>query len=760
MGKTLENAEDENNDTDKAEEQASKVDPRKLLALADTLKTGDHLQVNAFQIKEGATKPPKRYTSGSMILAMENAGQLIEDEELRAQIKGSGIGTSATRAEIIKKLIRIGYLNLNSKTQVITPERFGEMVYEVVAMTVPALLNPKMTASWEKGLDGITNGTVDMQDYRTKLEDFIRRETIQIRDKDLTQQLAAQISQFTGKGARGLGARRKLNAKCPVCGGDIVTTPFGYGCDRYQKDGSGCRFVIGSVAGRDLTDEEVIDLLSKGRTQVLSGFTAKNKKKFQAALVLQKDEDGKINISFDFSENQPQVLEGVKCPDCGSPMEIKAFGYGCTNFDAANPESCHFAIGKIADKELSVAQVTELLLNGRTSTIRGFKSKSGKKFDACLVLDTDEHNKHTVKFDFENVEAKKIKDVVCPLCGGEIVQTPFGFGCANYNKEDENSCKFSIGKMAGRDIPEAQIKELLTNGRTGTIRGFKSKTGKKFDARIALSKDPEGKVTGLKFDFDDLEQPKLKDAKCPLCGGDIVKTPFGYGCANYNKDDVEHSCRFMIGKIGGVKLNDSQVRQLLATKKTDVITGFTSKTGKKFDAPLKLNTEGQIVFDFPDRPQPVETSLTCPRCKEHRLKKGQWYYECECGFRIGHTVAQVSLSEEIMQQLFTEGRTRDKVTGFVSKAGNSFDAVLKYEDERIQFDFDARPSSDQKDAAAPMPWTEEPAVPPTSDNQPVEASGEAFPVEFPPDDSSEESMSFADEQSLFADSEEDGLPWN
>ena len=759
MGKTLENAEDENNDTDKAEEQASKVDPRKLLALADTLKTGDHLQVNAFQIKEGATKPPKRYTSGSMILAMENAGQLIEDEELRAQIKGSGIGTSATRAEIIKKLIRIGYLNLNSKTQVITPERFGEMVYEVVAMTVPALLNPKMTASWEKGLDGITNGTVDMQDYRTKLEDFIRRETIQIRDKDLTQQLAAQISQFTGKGARGLGARRKLNAKCPVCGGDIVTTPFGYGCDRYQKDGSGCRFVIGSIAGKDLTDEEVIDLLSKGRTQVLSGFTAKNKKKFQAALVLQKDEDGKVNISFDFSENQPQVLEGVKCPDCGSPMEIKAFGYGCTNFDAANPESCHFAIGKIADKELSVAQVTELLLNGRTSTIRGFKSKNGKKFDACLVLDTDEHNKHTVKFDFENVEAKKIKDVVCPLCGGEIVQTPFGFGCANYNKEDENSCKFSIGKMAGRDIPEAQIKELLTNGRTGTIRGFKSKTGKKFDARIALSKDPEGKVTGLKFDFDDLEQPKLKDAKCPLCGGDIVKTPFGYGCANYNKDDVEHSCRFMIGKIGGVKLNDSQVRQLLATKKTDVITGFTSKTGKKFDAPLKLNTEGQIVFDFPDRPQPVETSLTCPRCKEHRLKKGQWYYECECGFRIGHTVAQVPLSEEIMHQLFTEGRTRDKVTGFVSKAGNSFDAVLKYEDERIQFDFDARPANVEKEAASPMPW-EDAAIPQSSESSSTELPGEDFPVEFPPEDSAEENMSFADEQSLFADFQEDGLPWN
>lgn len=103
-------------------------------------------------MKEGKTSPPKRYTSGSMVLAMENAGQLIEDEELREQIKGSGIGTSATRAEIIKKLVRIHYLNLNKRTQVLTPENLGEMVFEVVSMTVPALLNPKMTASWERDL--------------------------------------------------------------------------------------------------------------------------------------------------------------------------------------------------------------------------------------------------------------------------------------------------------------------------------------------------------------------------------------------------------------------------------------------------------------------------------------------------------------------------------------------------------------------------------------------------------------------------------
>ena len=161
-------------------EDNEETDSPGLLELADQLTKGQELPVNGYSLKEGSTKPPKRYTSGSMVLAMENAGQLIEDEELRAQIKGSGIGTSATRAEIIKKLVRIGYLHLNKKSQILSPEVLGEMVYEVVNMTVPALLNPKMTASWEKGLDGITRGTVIMEDYREKLEDFIRKETLNI----------------------------------------------------------------------------------------------------------------------------------------------------------------------------------------------------------------------------------------------------------------------------------------------------------------------------------------------------------------------------------------------------------------------------------------------------------------------------------------------------------------------------------------------------------------------------------------------------
>ena len=756
-----------------------------LLAYADKLQKGETLFSDGYAIREGKTSPPKRYTSGSMVLAMENAGQLIEEEELREQIKGSGIGTSATRAEIIKKLVRVGYLNLNKKTQVLTPERLGEMIFEVVSMTVPALLNPKMTASWEKGLDGITRGTVVMEDYRSKLEDFIRRETVAMIEQDLTGQIATRIHPLVGKGGKGLAAKRSLGIPCPVCGGTIETTPFGYGCSNYQKDGGGCRFSIGTIAGRDLNDEEVKELLTEGHTGVLSGFVSKSKKKFSASLILEKDDEGKVSVGFDFSKNQPEILEGVVCPVCGSAVEITPFGYscvkhhehpdecyfsvgkiagkalgvddltellttgktglirgftarnkkkfnaclkleqtedgrkniafdfsqndaavvpdvvcpicggaivetsfgfGCANYRQDDPDSCRFAIGTMAGKDLNAAQVKELLNQGRTGTIRGFKSKSGKKFDACVALEHTEDGKIELRFDFEHVEAKKIKDVVCPICGGDIVATPFGFGCANYVKDDPNSCRFSVGKMAEKALTEANVKELLTNGRTGTIRGFKSKSGKKFDARVALAKDEKGKVTGLKFDFTDLEAPKVKDVKCPVCGGDIVKTMFGYGCANYSKENPD-SCRFAIGKIAGVSLKEAQVKELLLRGKTDVIKGFVAKTGMKFDAPLKLTPEGQIAFDFPEKPKPVETTLACPKCGK-MLKKSQWYYECECGFKVSHTVAKVALTEEVMRELLETGKTKDKVTGFVSKAGNTFDTCLKLEDDRIVFDFD------------------------------------------------------------------------
>ena len=158
-----------------AQEQAAFLEALK------KMKKGDVFPVDSFQIKEGETSPPRRYNSGSMILAMENAGQLIEDEELRAQIKGSGIGTSATRAEILKKLFNINYLNLNGKTQIITPTMLGEMIYEVVNDSIVHLLNPELTASWEKGLTYVAEGTITTEEYMQKLSGFIVRRTENVR---------------------------------------------------------------------------------------------------------------------------------------------------------------------------------------------------------------------------------------------------------------------------------------------------------------------------------------------------------------------------------------------------------------------------------------------------------------------------------------------------------------------------------------------------------------------------------------------------
>ena len=150
---------------------------RNLLLRLQTLKKGSILPVKSLDIKEGETAPPKRYNSGSMILAMENAGQLIEDEELREQIKGSGIGTSATRAEILKKLISNKYIALNKKTQILTPTLLGEMIFDVVSVSIRSLLNPELTASWEKGLTYVAEGTITSEEYMNKLNHFVRTRT-------------------------------------------------------------------------------------------------------------------------------------------------------------------------------------------------------------------------------------------------------------------------------------------------------------------------------------------------------------------------------------------------------------------------------------------------------------------------------------------------------------------------------------------------------------------------------------------------------
>lgn len=173
--------------------------------MISSLRKGSKLRLDSLSIKEGETVPPKRYSSGSIILAMENAGQLIEDEELRSQIKGSGIGTSATRADILKKLFSIKYLALNKKTQIITPTLFGEIVYEVVNCSISQLLNPELTASWEKGLTMVSNGDISSDEYMTKLERFVGIRCINVKQLNNQYSLNAVFEKISKeyKGMKG-----------------------------------------------------------------------------------------------------------------------------------------------------------------------------------------------------------------------------------------------------------------------------------------------------------------------------------------------------------------------------------------------------------------------------------------------------------------------------------------------------------------------------------------------------------------------------
>ena len=189
---------DANEKEEDAEQTADQDLDTALFEVIKTLKKGSVLPVGALDIKEGETSPPKRYNSGSIILAMENAGQLIADEDLRAQIKGSGIGTSATRAEILKKLIHIKYLALNKKTQIITPTLQGEMVFDVVDHSIKSLLNPELTASWEKGLTYVAEGSITPDEYMMKLDRFITNRTVGVKGLNNQYQLRACYDKAAG----------------------------------------------------------------------------------------------------------------------------------------------------------------------------------------------------------------------------------------------------------------------------------------------------------------------------------------------------------------------------------------------------------------------------------------------------------------------------------------------------------------------------------------------------------------------------------
>lgn len=259
------------------------------------IKKSSSIELKELTIKEGETTPPKYYTSGSIILAMENAGKLIEDEELREHIKGAGIGTSATRAEILKKLERIDYIFINKKNQIVHPTIKGELIYETIKSSIPSLLNPKLTASWEKGLKMITDGEINAEEFMDKLESYIKDNV----KKVLSHNNVIDYSNVMD----GLCSdeNTKLNKAdldevlgiCPICRvGHIVKNIKGYGCTNWK---SGCKFFLGEICGVSISPKQIRQLINSGKTELIQGFVSKKGNKFNACLKIQDN-----NIALDF----------------------------------------------------------------------------------------------------------------------------------------------------------------------------------------------------------------------------------------------------------------------------------------------------------------------------------------------------------------------------------------------------------------------------------------------------------------------------
>ena len=315
------------------------------LAVGDVLK-------GEYSIKECETEPPKRYTEADLLAAMELAGQNIEDEEIRTLMKmqKKGLGTDATRAPILKGLFDRKYLDRKGKS--IFPTDKG--IFLIDTLPVDAIKSADMTGDWEMRLNNVAMG-------KEPVINFIN---------DIKQTTIDWYAQVASASERHYVSPEKGDLLCPICRRVVKPTPFGWGCTGYSKDGDGCKFTINrNLAGVEMTDKSVAQLLNKGRTGLLKGFVSKSGKKFNAYLVIDKESG---DIKFDFmSEKEREMV----CPVCGKPMKKSKYGYIYSEF-SRDGNGCNFAVNtEICKKKISETQVSALLKNGRTDVIKRLQVK-------------------------------------------------------------------------------------------------------------------------------------------------------------------------------------------------------------------------------------------------------------------------------------------------------------------------------------------------------------------------------------------------
>src|SRR6266542_543740 len=455
---------------------------------------GESVHTERIEIKIEQTRPPVRYNEGTVLSAMEAAGKLVEDEELRDAMKQKGLGTPATRATIIETLISAHYLIRHGKELQPTPKAIQTIT--LLKNAVPELTSPELTGEWEFRLREI--------EHRKLTRDAFMRDI-----RELTNDIVGKAKHFHPDEHM---PNSEPFGQCPKCGSPVVERFKSFTCTNEE-----CDFTIWkTIAGRLLSRDEFETLVRDKQVGPLGGFRSRKGKRFHALLKLSDE----FKAEFDFGPNgqengagKPVDFSGQeslgKCPKCGGRVFEFGMSYVCEN-SVGPDKTCDFRSGKvILQRSVDREQMKKLLEKGRTDLLERFISRKGRPFKAFLVL-TD---KKDVGFEFEKREPKpkgerKPKEPapkidftgmqsvgICPKCGGKIFETENSYICER-SQADRKACKFKLSKtILGRDIPKEQAQKLLSAGKTDLLDGFISKRGRPFSAYLKLA---DGKVS---FEF-------------------------------------------------------------------------------------------------------------------------------------------------------------------------------------------------------------------------------------------------------------------
>ena len=455
---------------------------------------GENVQTERIEIKPEQTRPPVRYNEGTILSAMEGAGKLVDDEELRDAMKEKGLGTPATRAAIIETLISAHYLVRHGKELQPTPKAIQTIT--LLKNAVPELTSPELTGEWEFRLREI--------EHRKLTRDAFMRDI-----RELTNEIVGKAKHFHPDEHM---PDSEPFGQCPKCGARIIERFKSFTCTNEE-----CDFTIWkTIAGRLLSREEFETLVRDKQVGPLGGFRSRKGKRFHALLKLSNE----FKAEFDFGANGQEngAAQTVdfsnqeslgKCPKCGGRVFELGMSYICEN--SVGPEkTCDFRSGKvILQRSIDHDQVKKLLATGKTDLLERFISRKGRPFKAFLVLT----NKRDVGFEFEKRELKpkgkrkaaepapKIdfsgSEVIgkCPKCGGKIFETENSYICER-SQADRKPCKFKLSKtILGREIPKEQAQKLVVLGTTDLLDGFISKRGRPFSAYLKLE---DGKI-GFEF---------------------------------------------------------------------------------------------------------------------------------------------------------------------------------------------------------------------------------------------------------------------